>query len=30
MYLLFGPSLAALVVISFIQLRDSFTAPVKE
>lgn len=29
MYLLFVPSMAALVVISFIQLRDSFTAPVK-
>lgn len=29
MYLLFGPSLAALVVIAFIQLRDHFTAPAK-
>jgi hypothetical protein len=29
MYLLFGPALAALVVISFIQLRDHFGASVK-
>jgi hypothetical protein len=29
MYLLFGPALAALVVIAFIQLRDHFFAPVK-
>ena len=30
MYLLFGPSMAALVVIGFIQLRDHFVFPVKE
>ncbi len=29
MYILFGPSMAALVVIGFIQLRDHFTVPVK-
>jgi hypothetical protein len=29
MYLLFGPAMAALVVIAFIQLRDHFAAPVK-
>jgi hypothetical protein len=29
MYLLFGPSMAALVVIAVIQLRDHFGAPVK-
>jgi hypothetical protein len=29
MYLLFGPAMAALVVIGVIQLRDHFVAPVK-
>ncbi len=29
MYLLFGPSITALVVISVIQLRDHFVASVK-
>jgi hypothetical protein len=29
MYLLFGPAMAAFVVIAFIQLRDHFSAPVK-
>jgi hypothetical protein len=29
MYLLFGPSMAALVVIAVIQLRDHFVAPAK-
>jgi hypothetical protein len=29
MYILFGPAMAALVVISVIQLRDHFAAPVK-
>jgi hypothetical protein len=29
MYLLFGPSMAALVMIGFIQLRDHFATPVK-
>ncbi|MBB5331283.1 hypothetical protein HDF14_004927 [Edaphobacter lichenicola] len=29
MYLLFGPAMAAVVVIGVIQLRDHFAAPVK-
>jgi hypothetical protein len=29
MYLLFGPALAAVVVIGVIQLHDHFAAPVK-
>ncbi len=29
MYLLFGPAMAAVVVIGIIQLRDHFAAPVK-
>jgi hypothetical protein len=29
MYLLFGPAMAALVVIGVIQLRDHFSAPVE-
>ena len=30
MYLLFGPSMAALVVIGFIQLRDHFAFAIPE
>jgi hypothetical protein len=29
MYFLFGPAMAAVVVIGVIQLRDHFVAPVK-